>query len=103
MSYTITLLALAIRAQTRDNPSWTTGVRDGALFYSAGKSMGGAAQVQATAPTIPYSQPSYSQTPPQQPLPQQSLPQQSLPQQPLRQQPLSQQPLPQQQSYPSYP
>jgi hypothetical protein len=98
MSYTILLLVLAIRAQERGNSSWTTGVRDGVLFYSSGKSMGGAAQVQASAPTIPYSQPSYSPAPPQQ-----ALPQQALPQQPLLQQPLSQQTLPQQQSYPSYP
>src|SRR5258708_131982 len=98
MFYTITLRVLAIRAQGRGNSLWTTGVRDGVVFYSVGKSMGGAAQVQATAPTIPLSQPSYSQAPPQQPLPQQPIPQQ-----PLLQQPLSQQTLPQQQSSPSYP
>jgi len=66
MSYSILLLVLAIRAQERGNSAWTSGVRDGVLFYSIGKTTGGAAQVQATPATIPYSLP-----PPQQLLPQQ--------------------------------
>jgi len=72
MAYTVTVLILAIRAQERGNPSWTTGVRDGVLFYSSRKTMGDAAQleVQAAPPTIPYSQP-LQQSLPQEPLPQQ--------------------------------
>ncbi len=69
MTYTIALLVLAIRAQERGNPSWTTGVRDGTLFYSSRKTTGGAAQVQAAPATIPYSEPL-----PQQPLPHQPYP-----------------------------
>jgi hypothetical protein len=37
MSYTILLVVLAIRAQGRGNSPWTTGVRDGVLFYSVRK------------------------------------------------------------------
>jgi hypothetical protein len=62
MSYTIVLVVLAIRAQERGNSAWTTGVRDGVLFYSVRKTTGGAAQVQTALATIPYSLP-----PPQQP------------------------------------
>jgi hypothetical protein len=71
MSYTILLVVLAIRAQGRGNSPWTTGVRDGVLFYSVRKTTGGAAQVQAALATIPYSQLSPQQPQPQQPQPQQ--------------------------------
>jgi len=58
MTYTIVLLVLAIRAHERGNPAWTTGVRDGVLFYSPRKTMGGDAQFQATPTSIiPLSQP----------------------------------------------
>jgi len=70
MAYTIMLLVLAIRAHERGNPAWTTGVRDGVLFYSSRKAVGGAGQVQAAPGTIPLShapQPQYAQ-------PQRSLP-----------------------------
>jgi hypothetical protein len=69
MSYTVVLVVLAIRAQGRGNSAWTTGVRDGVLFYSVRKTMGGAAQVQAAPATIPYSLPPQQQPPPQQPYP----------------------------------
>jgi hypothetical protein len=82
MTYTIVLVVLAIRSQERGNSAWTTGVRDGVLFYSIRKTTGGAAQVQTALATAPY-----SLAPPQQPLPQQFPPQQS----------------PQQQAYPAYP
>ncbi|KAF8503324.1 hypothetical protein F5888DRAFT_975674 [Russula emetica] len=55
---------LAIRAKGRGNSAWTTGVRDGVLFYSIRKTMEGAAQVQAAQATMPYPLP-----PPQQPYP----------------------------------
>jgi len=64
MSYTIVLVVLAIRAKERGNSAWTTGVRDGVLFYPVRKTTGGAAQVQTALATIPYSLP-----PPQQHLP----------------------------------
>jgi len=59
MAYTITLLVLAIRAQGRGNPAWTTGVRasDGVLFYSVGKGMGGGGLIQPALVAIPVSQP----------------------------------------------
>jgi len=75
MSYTVLLLLLAIRAQEQGNSAWTSGVRDGVLFYSIRKTTGGTAQVQAAQAT-------YSLPPLQQPLPEQSPPQQSPPQQP---------------------
>jgi len=64
MSYTVMLMVLAIRAKGRGNSAWTTGVRDGVLFYSIRKTMEGAAQVQAAQATMPYPLP-----PPQQPYP----------------------------------
>ncbi|KAI0285092.1 hypothetical protein BGY98DRAFT_947091 [Russula aff. rugulosa BPL654] len=68
MSYSVTLLFLAIRAQDRGNSAWTTGVRDGVLFYSlpSRSSTKGAAQVLAAPPTISFSPPA-----PQQPMQQQ--------------------------------
>jgi len=87
MSYTLVLMVLAIRAHERGNSAWTTGVRDGVLFYSIRKTTGGAAQVQDAQSTIPY-----SLSPPQQALLQQPLPQQIPPQQ-----------VPPQQPYPPYP
>ena len=75
MSYTITLLVLAIYTQEQGNSAWTTGVRDGVLFYSVrSTSMGGATQIQAATATIPYSQPTLQQllqqqSPSQQPYP----------------------------------
>jgi hypothetical protein len=74
MSYSILLVVLAIRSQERGNSAWTTGVRDGVLFYSIGKTTGGAAQVQATPATIPYSLPPSQQLLPQQPPQQQPYP-----------------------------
>jgi hypothetical protein len=71
MSYTAVLMVLAIRAQERGNPAWTTGVRDGVLFYSARKNTAGAAQVQTALATIPYSLPPPQQHMPYQPPPQQ--------------------------------
>jgi len=65
MGYTVTLLVLAIRAQERGNSAWTTGVRDGVLFYSSRKTTGGAAQVYAAPASIPLSY----QPPPQQSIP----------------------------------
>jgi len=65
MGYTVTLLVLAIRAQERGNSAWTTGVRDGVLFYSSRKTMGGAAEVYAAPASIPLSY----QPPPQQSIP----------------------------------
>jgi hypothetical protein len=65
MGYSVTLLALAIRAQERGKSAWTTGVRDGVLFYSSGKTTGGAAQVQTAPASIPLSY----QPPPQQSMP----------------------------------
>jgi len=65
MGYSVTLLVLAIRAQERGNSAWTTGVRDGVLFYSSGKTTGGAAQVQTAPASIPLSY----QPPPQQSMP----------------------------------
>ena len=53
MAYTVTLLVLAIRAQGRGNSAWTTGVRDGVLFYSRGK--GGL--IQPAPAGIPLSPP----------------------------------------------
>ena len=66
MSYTVVLVVLAIRSQQRGNSAWTTGVRDGVLFYSVRKTMGGPAPVQAAPATIPYSLPLQQQPPPQQ-------------------------------------
>jgi len=66
MSYTVVLVVLAIRAKGRGNSAWTTGVRDGVLFYSVQKTMGGPALVQAAPATIPYSLPPQQQPPPQQ-------------------------------------
>jgi len=65
MGYTVTLLVLAIRAQERGNSAWNTGVRDGVLFYSSRKTMGGAAEVYAAPASIPLSY----QPPPQQSIP----------------------------------
>lgn len=59
MSYTVTLLVLAIRAQERGNSAWTAGVRDGVLFYSIRKTSVGAAQVQVAPATIPPEQQPY--------------------------------------------
>jgi hypothetical protein len=72
MSYTVTLLVLAIRAQERGNSAWTTGVRDGVLFYSSRKGMGGGGLIQPVPAAIPLSQPqpqqytSYANPQPQQ-------------------------------------
>jgi len=66
MSYSVLLVVLAIRAQERGNSAWTTGVRDGVLFYSDRKTTGGAALVQAAPATIPYSPQPLQQLPPQQ-------------------------------------
>jgi len=75
MTYTITLLVLAIRAQERGNSAWTTGVHDGVLFYSSRKTTGGAAQVQVAPASIPLSHPLPQQSIPfSHPLPQQSIP-----------------------------
>jgi hypothetical protein len=75
MGYTVTLLVLAIRAQERGNSAWTTGVRDGVLFYSARKGMGGGGLIQPAPAGIPlsppqpqqyipsYANPQYPQTP----------------------------------------
>jgi len=80
MSYTIMLVVLGIRAQERDNAVWTTGVRDGVLFFSIRKtSTGGAAQVQTGLASVPYSLPLSQQTLPQQPSPQQPPSQQIYP------------------------
>jgi len=57
MGYTVTLLVLAIRAQERGNSAWTTGVRDGVLFYSARKGMGGGGLIQPAPAGIPLSPP----------------------------------------------
>jgi len=78
MSYTIMLLVLAIRAQERGNSAWTSGVRDGVLFYSVRKTTGGAAQVQTTMAAMPYSLPPPQQAPPHQASPQHP-PQQAYP------------------------
>jgi hypothetical protein len=79
MGYTITLLVLAIRSQERGNAAWTTGVRDGVIFYSSRKGLGGAGQIQASQSSIiplsqqppqqyiptsaPYANPQYPQAP----------------------------------------
>jgi len=76
MTYTVVLLVLAIRAQERGNSAWTTGVRDGGLFYPNRKTTGGAPQVQTALATVPQA---YSLSPPQQALPQQPPLQQSPP------------------------
>lgn len=57
MSYTVTLLVLAIRAQARGKSVWTAGVRDGALFKSLRYSTGITSQVQGAPPAITYSPP----------------------------------------------
>ena len=69
MTYIIVLVVLAIRAKGRGNSAWTTGVRDGVLFYPVRKTTGGAAQVQTALATTPY-----SPLPPQQHLPPQPYP-----------------------------
>jgi len=74
MSYTVTLLVLAMRSQERGNSAWTTGVRDGVLFYSLRKTTGGAPQVQTQLATVPYSLPPAQQLSPQQPPLQQAYP-----------------------------
>ena len=66
MGYTVTLLVLAIRAQGRGNSAWTTGVRDGVLFYSRGK--GGL--IQPAPAGIPLSPPQPQQYIPSYPNPQ---------------------------------
>ena len=76
MTYTVVLVVLAIRAQERGNSAWTTGVRDGVLFYSIRKTTGDAAQVQTALATVPQA---YSLPPPQQALPQQPPPVQGYP------------------------
>ena len=70
MAYTITLLVLAIRAQERGNSAWTTGVRDGVLFYSARKGMGGGGLIQPAPAGIPLSPPQPQQYIPSYPNPQ---------------------------------
>jgi len=77
MGYTVTLLVLAIRAQERGNSAWTTGVRDGVLFYSTRKGMGGGGLIQPAPSAIPLSQPE-----PQQYMPTYSNPQYTTPQHP---------------------
>jgi len=72
MSYSVLLLVLAMRAQERGNTAWTSGVRDGVLFYSIRKTTGGATQVQAAEATYPL--PPIQQSPPQPTLPQQPYP-----------------------------
>jgi len=69
MTYSIVLVVLALRAQERGNSAWTTGVRDGVLFYSVRKTTGGAAQVQTALATAPYAQPPLQPLSPQQPPP----------------------------------
>ena len=44
MSYTVMLLVLALRAQSKGHNVWSTGVRDGALFYPNEKFVGGTPQ-----------------------------------------------------------
>jgi len=76
MTYTVVLLVLAIRAQERGNSAWTTGVRDGGLFYPNRTTTGGAPQVQTALATVPqaYSLPQPQLASPQQPPLQQSPP-----------------------------
>ena len=71
MTYTILLVVLAIRAKGRGNSAWTTGVRDGVLFYPVRKTTGGATQVQTALATTPYSLPLQQQHLPPHPPPQQ--------------------------------
>ncbi|KAH9999511.1 hypothetical protein BJV77DRAFT_597207 [Russula vinacea] len=58
MAYSITLLALAIRAHQRGNSAWRTSVRDGVFFYpSKMATTGGAAQVYGAPAAYPLTQP----------------------------------------------
>jgi len=61
MFYTVLLLVLALRAQNQGHNVWTTGVRDGTLFYPRPneKFVGGTPQVVPPQPVVYQSQPYY--------------------------------------------
>jgi len=68
MSYTVTLLVLALRAQSQGHNVWQTSVRDGTLFYPSENVVGGAPQVVQPVVYQPYAPPTLAQqyyTPPQ--------------------------------------
>jgi len=59
MFYTVFLLVLALRAQNQGHNVWTTGVRDGTLFYPRPneKFVGGTPQAVAPQPAVYQSYP----------------------------------------------
>ena len=63
MFYTVMLLVLALRAQSKGHNVWSTGVRDGALFYPNEKFVGGTPQVMAPQPAVYQSYPPSAQQP----------------------------------------
>lgn len=66
MLYTVLLLVLALRAQSRGHNVWQTSVRDGTLFYPDEKPVGGAPPMAVPQPAVYQSYP----PPVQQSLPQ---------------------------------
>jgi len=65
MFYTVTLLVLAFRAQSKGYTSnvWQTGVRDGTLFHSCEKFVGGTSQAVAPQAVVYQSYPPPAQQP----------------------------------------
>ena len=63
MSYTVMLLMLALRAQSRGHNVWSTSVRDGSLFYPNEKFVGGSPQAMAPQPGVYQSYPPSAQQP----------------------------------------
>jgi hypothetical protein len=64
MSYTVTLLALALRARSRGHNVWQTAVSDGVIFYPNEKGVGGAPQAVAQQPAVYQSYPPSAQQSP---------------------------------------
>jgi len=61
MFYTVTLLVLALRAQSRGHNVWQSAVRDGTLFNPSEKVVGGAPQAVAPQPAVYQSYPALAQ------------------------------------------
>jgi len=57
MFYTIILLVLALRAQSRGHNVWQAAIRDDTLFYPSEKVVGGAPPMSAPQPAVYQSYP----------------------------------------------